>query len=166
MSKMSDIIAFFHDSFLLFFFQSVSASTTLRPPKRSEGGLRLIPSSGGASTAEGGVTVQASGKEVSCGLELVPDESEPQEPSSHGVFGVFVLLGFGACGAYLFRHLAECEAKLDVTLKLSCVESVLLISARCVELEEAELNRAFRKSGVGVGQMVAAAVVMLVPSVA
>ena len=164
-APVGDVVSFFHDSFLLgLSLKALSASTTLRPPERSKGGLWLCPSSG-APASEGCVTVKALGQEVSCGLELVADEAEPQEPSPHGVFGVLVLLGLGAGGADFLRHLAEREAKLDVTLKLPCVEAVLLAVCRSVELEKPELDGAFGESGVEVQHMVAAAVVVLAPAV-
>ena len=70
---------------------------------------------------EGCVSVKVAGQEVSRGGELLADEAEPEEPGAHRVFGVLVLLGLGAGGFDVLRHLAEREAKLNVALELSCV---------------------------------------------
>jgi len=102
---------------------------------------------------------------LSCGLELVADEAQAEEPGSHCVFGIFVLLGLGAGGADFLGHLAQCEAKLNIALQLACVEAVLLAVRRLVELEEAELDRALGEGGVEVKHMVAAVVVVLASAV-
>ena len=111
--------------------------------------MELCPSSG-ASASEGGIAIQASGEDFPCGLEFVSDEAQAEEPGSHGVFGVFVLLGLGAGGADFLCHLAESQAELNVALQLTCVEAVLLATLRLVELEEAELNGSLREGGVEV----------------
>mgnify|MGYP007025271914 CR=1 FL=1 len=67
---------------------------------------------------------------------------------------------------YFLRHLAECEAELDVALELPCVEAAPAPVARFVELEEPELDRAFGEGCVVIEHMVAAVVVVLVPAVA
>ena len=139
-------------------------STTESPPSAGSGASGLRPSSGSAVT-EGCIPVKASGQELSCCFKFVADEAEAEEPSSHGVFGVFVLLGFGAGGFYRLSHLAQGQAKLDVTLKLACVEAVLAAAVGSVELEKPELDRAFSKGGVQVQHVVAAVVVMLVSAV-
>ena len=76
--------------------------------------------------SEGCVAAQSLGQNLSCGLELVANESQPKEPGAHRVLGVLVLLGLGACELDFLRHLAESQAKLNVTLELPCMESVLL----------------------------------------
>jgi len=56
------------------------------------------------------------------GLEFVPDETQPEEPASEGVFRV---VGFGsnrACRARRQGLVADGEAKLDVGLNLARVE--------------------------------------------
>ena len=99
------------------------------------------------------------------GFELVADETQAEEPGSHCVFGIFVLLGLGAGGADFFCHLAEGKAKLDVALQLTGVKSALAICGGLIELEEAELNGSLREGGMEVQHMVAAVVVVLVSSV-
>lgn len=141
-------------------------STTLRP--RSAVGVLVGSRSSECCSAvsEGGVSVQALCKEFSCGLEFVADEAEAKEPGAHRVFRVLGLLGFRACGLDLFGHLAEGQAKLNVALKLSGVEAVLLAARGCFELEKPELNRALGEGSVEVKHMVAAAVVVVVATVA
>ena len=104
-------------------------------------------------------------KDIPCRLELVSDEPQAKEPRPHCVFGVFVLLRFATCIPHLFGEFRKCQAKLDVTLELSCVESVLLAIRRGIELEESELYRSLREGCVVVEHMVSRIVVMLVPSV-
>ncbi len=91
--------------------------------------------------SEGGVSGKVAGQEVAGCRELFADESEAEEPGSHRVFRVFVLLRFRACAPRLLRHLAEGEAKLDVTLQLAGVNSALPFFGRGVELEKSELDR-------------------------
>ena len=86
------------------------------------------------------VSAESSGENLSCGLELIADESHPEKPCPHRVLRVLVLLGLGACKLHILGKLAECQAKLNVAFELSCVEAVLLSISRCVELEEAELD--------------------------
>ena len=57
--------------------------------------------------------------------------------------------------------MAECEAKLNVTLELACVDAALSSVAGGVELEESEFNRSLGESRVEVEHVVTAAVVML-----
>ena len=65
----------------------------------------------------------------------------------------------------LFCQLAHCEAKLDIGLELSAMDTALFLAVRLVELEEPELDCPFREAGVQVKHMVATAVVMFVPAV-
>ena len=71
--------------------------------------------------SEGCVAAQLLGEHLSCGLELVANESQPKEPGAHRVLGVFVLLGLCAGELDFLRHLAECQAKLNVALELPCI---------------------------------------------
>ena len=71
--------------------------------------------------SEGCVAAQPLGEHLSCGLELVANESHPQEPGAHRILGVFMLLGLGAGELDFLRHLAESQAKLNVTLELPVV---------------------------------------------
>ena len=66
--------------------------------------------------SEGCVAAQLLGEHLSCGLELVANESHPQEPGAHSVLGVLVLLGLSAGELDFLRHLAKGQAELDVGL--------------------------------------------------
>ena len=123
-----------------------------------------MPSSG-APVAEGGIPGEAAGQQVAGGGELLADEAQAEEPGAHGVLGVVVLLGLGAGGLDRLRHLAQCEAKLDVALELSGVEAVPALGGGGVELEKPELDRTLGEGSVEVEHMVAAVVVVLVPAV-
>lgn len=113
----------------------------------------LIPSGGISAVSEGRVAGKASGEDVSCRFELVADEAEPKEPCSHRVFGVLVLLGFGARRADVLRHLAESEAKLNVAFKLPGVKAVASAVCGRVKLEKPELDRALCEGRVVVEYM-------------
>ena len=91
---------------------------------------------------------QVAGQEISGRCKFLADEAQAEEPGAHGVFGVLVLLGLGACGSDRLCHLAQGEAQLNVTLELSSVESVLLAVCRSIELEEPELDRSLGEGGV------------------
>ena len=71
--------------------------------------------------SEGCVAAQLLSENLSCGLELVTNESQPKEPGAHRVLGVLVLLGLGAGELDFLRHLAEGQTKLNVTLELACI---------------------------------------------
>lgn len=129
------------------------------------GSLCFLLSGGCPSSAEGRVPVKALRQEFSCGLELVSDKAEAKQPGSHRVLGVLCLLRLGACRSHRLCHLAEGEAKLNVCLELSRVESVLPAARGGVELEEPELYRTLGKGGVEIEHVVAAGVVVL-PSAA
>ena len=105
-------------------------------------------------------------QEVPRRCKLLSDESEAEEPSPHGVFRILVLLRFRACRPHVLCHLAECEAKLNVTLQLSCMDASLALRCRLIELEEPELDGALREGRMVVEHMVAAVVVVLRPAVA
>lgn len=115
---------------------------------------------------EGGVPSQVAGQEISGRCKLPTDEAQAEEPGSHGVFGVFVLLGFGACRPHILRHLAQGQAKLNVAFELSGMDAASALCGRLVKLEEPELDRTFGKGGVKVEHMVAAVVVVVTPAVA
>ena len=121
--------------------------------------------SSGAFSAEGCVAVQSLSQQFPCGFEFVADEAQAEKPSPHRVFGVFVLLGLGACGADFLCQLAQCQAKLNVALEVSGVKSALALGGGGIELEKPELNRAFGKGGVEVEHMVSAVVVVLASAV-
>ena len=81
--------------------------------------MRSRGRSGGPSVAEGRVSGEAAGQEVTgCG-KFLSDEPQPEEPSPHGVLGVLRLLRLGAGGLDALGHLAEGQAKLDVAFQLS-----------------------------------------------
>lgn len=67
--------------------------------------FNLNPSSGSA-VPEGGVPGQVAGQEISGRCELLANEAQAEEPGAHGVFGVLVLLGLGACRPHILCHLA------------------------------------------------------------
>jgi hypothetical protein len=112
--------------------------------------------------SECGVAIQVLGQKLSGGCELVSDEAEAEEPGSHGVFRIFDLRLFGAGGLDHHRHLAQCEAKLNVAFQFSGVKSASAFFVGVGELEASKLDRAVGEAGVVVEHMVAAAVVMLV----
>ena len=68
--------------------------------------------------SEGCVATQSLGQYLSCSLELVANESHPQEPGAHRILGVLVLLRLGAGELDFLRHLAKGQAKLNVALEL------------------------------------------------
>ena len=97
--------------------------------------------------SECGVAVQVAGQKLSGGCELVTDEAEPEEPGSHGVFRILDLGFFGAGGFDHQRHLAQCEAKLNVAFQFACVKPASALCVRVCELEASELNRGKAQSG-------------------
>ncbi len=128
--------------------------------------FNLNPSSGCSAMPEGCISSKVAGQEISGRCELLADEAHAKEPGSHGVLGVFALLGLGACRPHILCHLAQGQAKLNVAFELSCVDAAPTLCGRLVKLEEPELDCPFGKGGVEVEHMVAAVVVMLVPAVA
>lgn len=89
---------------------------------------------------EGGVTGKVPGKEIpGCG-KFLTDESQAEEPCAHGVFGIFILLGLGACRLYILCHLGKRQAKLDVAFELPCMDAAPALFGRLIELEEPELD--------------------------
>lgn len=111
--------------------------------------------------SEGGVAVQVLCQKLSGGCELVTNEAEAQEPGSHGVFRILNLGFFGAGSLDHHRHLAQCEAKLNVAFQFSSVKSSSAFPVGVGKLEASKLDRAVGEAGVVVEHMVAAAVVML-----
>ena len=103
------------------------------------------PSSDLSAVAECRITRKVSGKEIPCCGKFLADEAQPEEPCPHGIFGILILLRFRACRLHFLCHLAERKAKLDVTLKLSCVQAVLLPIRRGIELEKPEFDGPFVK---------------------
>ena len=121
-----------------------------KPASAGSGASGRRPSSGGSAVAEGCVTGKAAGQDISCGFELLTDEAQAEEPGAHGVFGVLVLLGLGTGSSHRLGHLAERQAKLDVTLQLAGVKAVTFSVAGGIELEKPELDRALGEGGVEV----------------
>ena len=136
-----------------------------KPASAGSGASGRRPSSGGSAVAEGRVTGKAAGQDVPCGFKLLANEAQAEEPGAHGVFGVFILLGFGAGGAHHLGHLAEGQAKLDVALQLAGVKAVAFSVRGGIELEKPELDRALGECGMEVEHMVAAVIVMLASAV-
>ena len=120
-------------------FRRAHPSTTESPPERVLRGLRLSPSSS-APVAEGSVSGKAAGQEISCGGEFFSDKAQSEEPGAHRVLRIVMLLWLRACAFRILRHLAECQAKLNVALKLAGVEAVSLAVCWGIELEKAEFN--------------------------
>ena len=80
------------------------------------------------------------GKEIpGCG-KFLADKSQAEEPGPHGVFGIFILLGLGACRLYILCHLGKRQAKLDVAFELPCMDAAPALFGRLIELEEPELD--------------------------
>ena len=102
-----------------------------------------------------GVARQVLQKVMAAGLELVADQAKPEHPAAEGVF---FIVRFGLpyrgflLGQCLMRH---GKAELDVGFDFAGVEGAV---------EKAELDGAFGEGGVEVQAVVAAAVVMHVPS--
>ena len=89
---------------------------------------------------EGCISSKVAGQEISGRCELLADEAHAKEPGSHGVLGVFALLGLGACRPHILCHLAQGQAKLNVAFELSCVDAAPTLCGRLVKLEEPELD--------------------------
>ena len=92
---------------------------------------------------EGCVPRKVAGQEIPGRCELLADEAQAEEPGSHGILGVFALLGFGACRPHILRHLAQGQAKLNVAFELSGMDAASALCGRLVKLEEPELDRTF-----------------------
>ena len=76
-----------------------------------------------------------------------------------------MLLWLRAGAFCILGHLAECQAKLNVTLQLTGVEAVAFAVCRSIKLEKAEFNGSLSEGCVVVQHVVAAVVVMVVSSV-
>lgn len=98
--------------------------------------------------SECGVAIQVLGQKFSGGCELVSDEAEAKEPGSHGVFRILDLRLFGAGSLDHHRHLAQCEAKLNVAFQFSGVKSASAFFVGVGELEASKLDRAVGEAGV------------------
>ena len=98
--------------------------------------------------AECRVAGQPLGQDLARRREFVPDEAQPEEPSPHRVLRVFVLLGLGAGGFDLLRHLAEQERKLYEAFQNPGVQPVPLSVCRRIKLEKPQLDCAVRKQSV------------------
>ena len=82
-------------------------------------------------------------KESPRGLELLTDETESEHPAPESVFFIVPLLWYRACVFEVFCKLAHSEAKLNVCLELSAMDSALFPAVRLIELEESKLDSAF-----------------------
>ena len=67
--------------------------------------FNLNPSSS-STVPESCVPGQVAGQEISGRCKFLADEAQAEEPGAHGVFGVLVLLGLGACRPHILCHLA------------------------------------------------------------
>lgn len=113
---------------------------------------------------ECGIAFQVLCEKIPCGFELLADETEAEEPSPHCIFGILNLRLFGAGGLDHHRHLAQCEAKLDVAFQFPCVKPAPTLCVGVCKLEASEFHRSVGEAGVVVEHMVTAAVVMPVPA--
>ena len=138
-------------SFFTHMMSILSEGITLLPPKARPGRVRGHKADSLRSAVpEGGVSGQPLGQDFSCGGEFLANESQPEEPGSHGVLGIFVLLGLWRSGSDFLCHLAQGQAKLDVAFELSGMKAVLLAACGGIELEKSEFHRAFGEGGVEV----------------
>ena len=99
----------------------------------------------GLSESPCGVAGEVFGEKVSGSGEFIANQSQPNQPCSHGEFRILVLLGFWACRSQLLCKFRKSQAKLNVTFQLPGVQAVLFTVFRSVELEQSELNRTFGK---------------------
>ena len=77
------------------------------------------------------------------------------------------MLGFlGACRLDFLGHLGKGEAKLDVALEFSAVQSALALRCGVCELEKPEFNRPLGEGCMVIEAMVSRIVVMVVAPVA
>lgn len=113
---------------------------------------------------ECGVAIQILGKKISCSFKFISDKTEAEKPSAHSVFGVLDLRFFRAGGLDHHRHLAQCEAKLDVAFQFPRMKSAPALCGRVSELEASELDCTVCKACMVVEHMVTATVVVPVPA--
>ena len=73
-------------------------------------------------------------------------------------------LGFSFCCGFGLAVFTSFAIWLSATLKLSCMQTVLLPICRGIELEKPEFDGPFRKGGMVIEHMVAAPVVMAAPA--
>lgn len=102
-----------------------------------------------------GVARQVLQKVMAAGLELVANQAKPEHPAAEGVF--FIVRFRFPCRGFLLGQglVGHGKAELDVGFDFAGVEGAV---------EKAELDGAFGEGGVDVQAVVAAAVVMHVPS--
>ncbi len=116
--------------------------------------MRLSFPSGGC-VSPCGVARQVLQKVVAAGLELITNQAKAEHPAAEGVF--FIVRFRFPCRGFLLgqRLMGHGKAELDVGFDFAGVKGAV---------EKAELDGAFGKGGVEVQAVVAAAVVMHVPS--
>ena len=114
--------------------------------------------------SKGCISCQSLRQDFPGSFEFIPDKSQPEKPSPHGVFWIFILLWLRAGCFYHFCHLAQCKAKLNITLKLSCVKPAPALSCGLIELEKPEFDRPFCKCCMVVQHMVTAVIVVVAPA--
>ena len=88
---------------------------------------------------EGSVSGKVAGQKIPCRCKFLADEAQAEEPGAHGVFGILVLLGLGACRPYILCHLGKCQAKLDIAFQLSRMDASPALFRRSIELEKPKL---------------------------
>ena len=89
----------------------------------------------GLSESPCGVSGEVLGEKVSGGGEFLANQSQPNQPCSHGEFRVFRLLWFRAGGSQSLCHFGKGKAKLYVAFQLSGMKSVFPAVGRLVELK-------------------------------
>ena len=93
------------------------------------------------------------------------DQSQPNQPCSHGEFRIFRLLWLWTCCFQFLCHFGKGKAKLNVAFQLPSMESIFLFSCRLVKLEKSEFDCSLCKSCVIVQHMVSAVVVVLISAI-
>ena len=107
-AAVSDVVSFFFHG--IHPFLEDLGYLSFYHPKTAEAvrgrAFNLSPSSGCSAVPEGCVSGKVTGQEVSGRCELLADEAQAEEPGSHRVFGILVLLRLGACRPHILCHLA------------------------------------------------------------
>ena len=103
------------------------------------------------------------GKDFSRGFKLLADEAEAKGKSASRISD-FRAVAVWRLPRDFLCHLRKGEAKLNVTLKLPGVDAAFAFRRGVIELEEAELDRAFGEGCVEVKHCVASVVVVCVPA--
>ena len=126
--------------------------------------MRRSGGRGAPAEAESGVSRKVPREDFPCRGEFFPDEAEAHQPGAHREFRILALRFLGARAPKFLRRLGKGEAELDVALDFAAVDAAAASFRGVRKLEKAELNGAFREGRVEVQAMVAAFIVMGMPS--